>query len=55
MSEILMKEMESISISPMKVALEGRPDGAPSFLLVDEQENLQVKLATPTKLTASSI
>lgn len=55
MSEILMKEMESISISPIKGALEGRPDGVPSFLLVDEQENLQVKLATSTELTAANI
>ncbi|XP_031139541.1 zinc finger FYVE domain-containing protein 1 [Sander lucioperca] len=42
MSEILMKEMESISISPMKA--EECPDGVGrSFLLVDEQENLQVR------------
>ncbi|KAK5929204.1 hypothetical protein CgunFtcFv8_010455 [Champsocephalus gunnari] len=40
MSDILMKEMESISISPTKP--EECPDGARSFLLVDEQENLQV-------------
>uniref|UniRef100_A0A3B5AKG0 Zinc finger FYVE domain-containing protein 1-like n=1 Tax=Stegastes partitus TaxID=144197 RepID=A0A3B5AKG0_9TELE len=43
MSEILMKEMESISIGPVKP--EERTDGVRSFLLVDEQENLQVKLA----------
>lgn len=43
MSEILMKEMESISVSPVKA--EESPDGARSFLLVDEQENLKVKLA----------
>lgn len=43
MSEILMKEMESVSLSPVKT--EERPDGFSSFLLVDEQENLQVKLA----------
>lgn len=43
MSEILMKEMESISIGPVKA--EERADGVRSFLLVDEQENLQVKLA----------
>lgn len=35
-----MKEMDSISISPTKP--EECPDGARSFLLVDEQENLQV-------------
>ena len=44
MSDILMKEMESISISPTKP--EECPDGARSFLLVGEQENLKVKLAT---------
>lgn len=43
MSEILMKEMESISISPVKP--EEPADGVRSFLLVNEQENLQVKLA----------
>lgn len=43
MSEILMKEMECISLSQAKS--EQRPDGVSSFLLVDEQENLQVKLA----------
>lgn len=43
MSEILMKEMENISISPVKP--EARAGGVRSFLLVDEQENLQVKLA----------
>lgn len=43
MSEILMKEMETISLSPVKER--ERPDGVSSFLLVDEQENLQVKLA----------
>lgn len=43
MSEILMKEMESLSLSQVKA--EERPDGVSSFLLVDEQENLQVKLA----------
>lgn len=42
MSEILMKEMESISIS--QVTPQESADGARSFLLVDEQENLQVKL-----------
>lgn len=36
-----MKEMDSISISPTKP--EECPDGARSFLLVDEQENLQVR------------
>lgn len=43
MSEILVKGMEKVSISPMKP--EERPDGVRSFLLVDDQENLQVKLA----------
>ncbi len=38
-----MKEMESVSISPAKA--EERPSSVRSFLLVDEQENLQVKLA----------
>lgn len=38
-----MKEMESISIGPMKA--EECPGGVRSFLLVDEQENLKVKLA----------
>ena len=38
-----MKEMENILISPMKP--EARAGGVQSFLLVDEQENLQVKLA----------
>lgn len=40
MSEVLMKETERISMKP-----EERPGGARSFLLVDEQENLQVMLA----------
>lgn len=40
MSEILMKEMESISLDPVK-AKNGLCSGS-SFLLVDEQENLQV-------------
>lgn len=42
MSEILMKEMENISISPLKN--DERPNGGRSFLLVDDHENLQVKL-----------
>uniref|UniRef100_A0A8D3BX28 Si:ch211-11n16.2 n=1 Tax=Scophthalmus maximus TaxID=52904 RepID=A0A8D3BX28_SCOMX len=37
MSDILMKEMESLSIGSVT------PDGVRSFLLVDEQENLQVR------------
>uniref|UniRef100_A0A3Q4G6T4 Si:ch211-11n16.2 n=1 Tax=Neolamprologus brichardi TaxID=32507 RepID=A0A3Q4G6T4_NEOBR len=42
MSDILMKEMDSLSISPLKP--EDRPNGGGrSFLLVDEQENLQVR------------
>lgn len=44
MSDILMKEMDSLSISPLKP--EDHPNGGGrSFLLVDDQENLQVKLA----------
>lgn len=35
-----MKETERVSMKP-----EEGPGGARSFLLVDEQENLQVKLA----------
>lgn len=42
MSEILMKEMESLSIGSAKP--QQSPEGVRSFLLVDEQENLQVKL-----------
>jgi len=41
MSDILMKEMESISIGA--TLPEESPGGGRSFLLVDEQENLQVK------------
>ncbi|XP_054884948.1 zinc finger FYVE domain-containing protein 1 [Poeciliopsis prolifica] len=41
MSEILMKEMDSLSVGPKKS--EELREGARSFLLVDEQENLQVK------------
>lgn len=44
MSEVLMKEMESVCIGPGKA--EERADGVRSFLLVDEQENLQVKCAS---------
>lgn len=40
MSEILMKEMETISLDPLKAR--NGPRSVPSFLLVDEQENLQV-------------
>lgn len=40
MSEILMKEMESISLDPVKA--KNGPSNVSSFLLVDEQENLQV-------------
>lgn len=45
MSEELVKGMKRVSesISPMKP--EELPGGARSFLLVDDQENLQVKLA----------
>ncbi|KAK1900539.1 Zinc finger FYVE domain containing protein 1 [Dissostichus eleginoides] len=42
MSDILMKEMESISISPTKP--KECPDGARSFLLVDEQETCRWEL-----------
>lgn len=41
MSEILMKEMESLSISPVEP--EVGSECARSFLLVDDQENLQVR------------
>lgn len=44
MSDILMKEMESLTISPLKP--EERLGGDGSFLLVGEQENLQVKCAS---------
>lgn len=45
MSEVLMKEMESVSLSPVKPR--EHADNDRSFLLVDEQENLQVaKLAS---------
>uniref|UniRef100_A0A1A8FT93 FYVE-type domain-containing protein n=3 Tax=Nothobranchius TaxID=28779 RepID=A0A1A8FT93_9TELE len=40
MSEILLKEMETVSVGSGKS--EDRRHGARSFLLVDEQENLQV-------------
>ncbi|XP_013870434.1 zinc finger FYVE domain-containing protein 1 isoform X2 [Austrofundulus limnaeus] len=40
MSEILMMEMESMTVSPVKP--EERVENTRSFLLVDEQENLQV-------------
>lgn len=42
MSDILMKEMDSISIS--QVTPQEISGSVRSFLLVDEQENLQVKL-----------
>lgn len=45
-----MKEMESISIGPVKA--EERPDGVRSFLLVDELENLQVKLANVNRASS---
>ena len=38
-----MKEMESLTVCPLKP--EERPQGDGSFLLVDEQENLQVMCA----------
>jgi len=41
MSDILMKEMESITLSPTKPGKQ-TADSDRSFLLVDEQENLQV-------------
>lgn len=40
MSEILMKEMENISLDHVKARK--CPRSISSFLLVDEQENLQV-------------
>lgn len=47
-----MKEMDSLSVGPKKS--EELREGAQSFLLVDEQENLQVKLAE-LMLTASCL
>lgn len=41
MSEILMMEMESVTVGSVKP--EERVEDTRSFLLVDEQENLQVK------------
>ncbi|XP_061683975.1 zinc finger FYVE domain-containing protein 1 isoform X2 [Syngnathoides biaculeatus] len=41
MSEVMMTAMEDLSICPMKA--EELTDGVRSFLLVDEQENLQVR------------
>lgn len=45
MSDILMKEMESVSLSTesKEEEREGLEDGFSSFLLVDEQETLRVK------------
>lgn len=48
MSDILMKEMESVSLSTESKEeeereQEGLEDGVSSFLLVDEQERLRVK------------
>lgn len=43
MSDILMKEMESVSLSPATKEESAAEEGVSSFLLVDEQENLQVK------------
>ncbi|KAK6296885.1 hypothetical protein J4Q44_G00330270 [Coregonus suidteri] len=40
MSEVLMKEMEEVSLCHIKT--EEHPENGRSFLLVDEQENLQV-------------
>lgn len=40
MSEMLMKEMERVSLDPVKA--KKAPGGVSSILLVDEQENLQV-------------
>lgn len=44
MSEILMKEMDSILLDPAKA--KDCPRNISSFLLVDEQENLQVTWLT---------
>lgn len=44
MSEILMMEMESMTVSPVKP--EERVEETRSFLLVDEQEKLKVKLCS---------
>lgn len=49
MSDILMKEMESVSLSPERKEdekQEGLEDGVSSFELVDEQEKLRVKFAS---------
>lgn len=43
MSDILMTEMESMSLVDRQMKAEEAPGGVRSFLLVDEQENLQVK------------
>lgn len=51
MSEILMKEMESVSLTSPKKEEERRDDGVSSFLLVDEQENLRVNLANLSRLS----
>lgn len=48
MSDILMKEMESLSLSSesKEEEREALEDGVSSFLLVDEQERLRVKFNT---------
>lgn len=57
MSDILMKEMESVSLSPESKEdekQEGLEDGVSSFLLVDEQEKLRVKFASVTAVAGST-
>lgn len=57
MSDILMKEMESVSLSPESKEdekQEGLEDGVSSFLLVDEQEKLRVKFASVTAVADST-
>lgn len=49
MSDILMKEMESVSLSAESKedeTREGFEDSVSSFLLVDEHEKLRVKFAS---------
>lgn len=57
MSDILMKEMESVSLSHESKEdekQEGLEDGVSSFLLVDEQEKLRVKFASVTAVADST-
>lgn len=57
MSDILMKEMESVSLSSdskEEQKHEGLEDGVSSFLLVDEQEKLRVKFASVSAVAGST-